>query len=141
MIKQLTIAAMTAALVACGSGGGASGPATPESAAKMSPIQLAEGVVSDMREATSVLEGIQTAEEAEAALPRIRELGESYSARITAMRTMDQSKIGDPQKYMEAQMASADAMAGFMAALDALRGRSSEAGNIVTPELQAFRPA
>jgi hypothetical protein len=140
-MKQLMICAMAGMLVACGGGGGSEGgTATPESAAKMSPMQLSEGVVADMREATSILQGINSGEEAEAALPRIRELGESYSARVSALRTIDQSKIKDPEKYMKVQMASADAFAGFMSALDALRARSSEAGNIVTPELQYFKP-
>ncbi|MEM7729716.1 MAG: hypothetical protein AAF311_10630 [Pseudomonadota bacterium] len=136
-MKRLMICAMAGALVACGGGGG---DVTAENAASVSPMRLADAIVSDMREAADVVNGIQTVSDAEAAKPVLADIGGRYEAQMSAMRNLDQSRIKDPEAFMGKQMESADALAGFMNAMSELQKRNVEAAQTIMPELQAFRP-
>lgn len=145
-MKHLLIAAMAATLMAggvsaCGGGADAGGPITAESAAKMAPSKLVDRVVADMTAAGDMLNGIQSVEDAQAAKPQLAEIGERYTVQMTALRNLDQSRIKDAEKFMKKQMESADALAGFMNALNSLQARNVEAAQVIMPELQNFRPS
>ncbi|MGB6228991.1 MAG: hypothetical protein WBF53_02560 [Litorimonas sp.] len=140
-MKNLLICAMAGALVACGGGsGGVSGPITAEAAAKMDPADLVDRVVADMTAAKEMMDGIQTVEDAEAAQPELAEIGERYTVLMTALRDLDQSRIKNAETFMQKQMQSADALAGFMNSLNALQARNVQAAQVIMPELQHFRP-
>ncbi|MEL6688432.1 MAG: hypothetical protein AAFP97_12530 [Pseudomonadota bacterium] len=138
-MKHLLIAAMAGALVACG--GGSGGEVTPDSAAKMSPIKLAESIADNMTRAAEMVNSIQSVADAEAIKPELAEIGNQYTVQVTAMRSLDQSKIKDPEAFMQKQMESANALAGFMSAMQDLQARNVDAATAIMPELRAFQPS
>ena len=145
-MKHFLIAATAATLMAgslsaCGGGADAGGPITAESAAKMAPAKLVDRIVTDMRAAGDMLNDIQSVEDAQTVKPRLAEIGERYTVQMTALRNLDQSRIKDAEKFMKKQMESADALAGFMKALNDLQARNVQAAQVIMPELQAFRPS